>query len=231
MGGLEPGAEGRHPAAEETTQTQPSTETTGGGSESPTSEGSGDPSATTEGSGEPTSQVTEASTELCQAGNQNDVPKGEGGVVDNSGLKLQAPAEWGFRLDKRQWTWLDDIWSYGDIKTGQRAITVGRLPEKLPEGEVGLKQQWLCWTTYGHLKDSGLPAELPGTIKAVERNGLKGHEVTAEVTDSDGVKGTIRIAIFATQGARVAVLGYYDSKAAPTAKKQIDDAFASISPS
>lgn len=168
--------------------------------------------------------------DICMAGNDASIPKGSAGKVTNWGLAATVPTDWGFRLDKDQWPWLNDIWSYGSNNPGERAVTIGHLPKAVPDGEAGLRQQWACWTTQGFLQDQKVSPELPGKVTAVTAGGMPGFETTFTATTSSGPLH-VRMATYKTAEGRVSVLAFHDDKAAADkAADEIDAVFSSIAP-
>lgn len=161
----------------------------------------------TESSGSPTPGTI--SKDLCTTGNNRFISMARKDTLQHTGMSIDLPADYGFRLDKSQFTWLDDVYPFGQVKQGQSAIVVGRQPPNFPKNADAVRQAWLCWASNGIDASKNLPEQLSATPKAITTNGLKGYQAVTTYKD-----GWLDIRAYLSQGETVIVYGYHDDKGA-----------------
>ena len=189
-------------------------------------------SPTTSTSSEPTSTgATKTSAELCADGNRRYLSPSKLSQVTHTGLAIDYPADWGFRLDISQFPWLEDPYPFGTIDGGgETAVITGRVPSSLAtDTKLAVQQNWLCWATAGVLNDAGLKPEPTSKITEVTTNGVRGHELRQSDTTTKGEKVTTIIRAYESQSRVVVFIGYWNEKGATHSQLALD-ALDSIRP-
>lgn len=182
----------------------------GGATPSPTpSQSSSTSESSSDGQSSPTGG--KVSKDLCTTGNNRFISMQRKDTLQHTGMSIDLPADYGFRLDKSQFPWLDDVYPFGQVKQGQSAVIVGRQPPNFPKGADAVRQAWLCWTTSSMTASENLPEQLSATPEAITTNGLKGYRAVATYKD-----GWLDIRVYTSQGENVVVYGYHDDKGAST---------------
>lgn len=170
-----------------------------------------------------TPAATQTSVDLCAAGNLQYLSTSKQKNVVHSGLAIDFPQDWGFRLDVDQVAWLEDVYPFGTIADGKEAaIIIGRQPISLPTDlTMAVQQNWLCFAARGFLQDDGLPDELPSTVEKIETNGIPGAQATVTTTTSQGKEVVVTVRVYNAGDVLVTFIGYHDQGGAAAVTEQI----------
>ncbi|MGA4670903.1 DUF2510 domain-containing protein [Propionibacteriaceae bacterium Y1923] len=166
--------------------------------------------------------ATQTSRDLCTAGNGRYLSASKQQNVVHTGLAIDFPQDWGFRLDVDQFPWLEDVYPFGTIANDiEAAIIIGRQPAALPTDlTLAVQQNWLCFVDRGFLQDEGLPDELPADVETIETNGVPGAKTDITAETSQG-KVVLTIRVHHTGSALVSFIGYHDQAGDTAIDEQI----------
>lgn len=148
----------------------------------------------------------------CAGGNQVSIDA-EATSYTSTGATVTVPEGWGFRLEKDQWTWLDDQAAWGTlIKEGEdsfvTAMILGGVAERngFTEPEKATADIVTCLNRYGVYNDKEYPQQELSS-EAVTINGMKGWKRVQEFTDSpDGKYPKTRVTVYVVDSGQPAKL-------------------------
>ena len=126
----------------------------------------------------------------CAGGNQVSIDD-QATSYSSTGATVTMPADWGFRLQKDQWTWLDDQAAWGTmIKEGEdsfvTAAVFGGLAERngFTEPEKATADVITCLNRYGVYNDKDYPQQELAS-EEVTINEMAGWKRVQEFTESE----------------------------------------------
>ncbi|MFW6599713.1 DUF2510 domain-containing protein [Propionibacteriaceae bacterium Y2011] len=155
----------------------------------------------------------------------------------STGVTITGRADWGFRFDKTQWTWLDDQAAWGTIEAGPEAdmaagVALGGLHNRngFTEPEKASADYVECLTTYGPWNDKEYPMTEVSS-EAVTIGGMQGWQRVIDITDNEGgtppeTRVTI-IVLDSGQPARFASLMGFWPKGDATAEGHVNEVIGS----
>lgn len=171
----------------------------------------------------------------CAAASSSNFPKGP--ELRVAGIVVPFPdAEWGFRYDSSQWTWINDLHAWGTIdiepsdENWAAGIVAGRLeagngfgdPEQAAEATVE------CLTTYGPF-NTGAEMEVTSS-EAVTIDGMSGWQMELAFPEEGQYGHTVLhvITLDAGQAGNLAtVIGFHPNGESGT-ESMVQDALANI---
>jgi len=148
----------------------------------------------------------------CAGGNGVSID-GEATSYNSTGASVDVPEGWGFRLDKSQWTWLDDVaaWAKTFSEDDQRyvaAMALGGVAERngFTDPEQATQAVITCLNRYGVYNDKEYPQQETAS-EAVTIGGMKGWKRVVEYTESsDGPYPKSEITVYVLDSGQPAKL-------------------------